>query len=111
MELNDLLSSLSEEDMEKLKATAAQLLGTTGGGDAAAGTTPGGGLPDMGGIDDSLLSGVSKFAGMMKEKDSRCDLLLALKPLLSEARRPKADEAITILRLTRLLESMRGGSE
>lgn len=115
MDLNDLLSSLSDEDMKQLQETASQLLGNmqtgepeknenrsvNGIADLFAGNIP---LPDP-----KLLNGLSRYFGKMNEKDNRCDFLYALKPLLSESRRGKVDEAVNVLRVMKMMRMMKEG--
>ena len=45
---------------------------------------------------------------MMSQKDARSDFLMSLKPLLSEGRQKKADEAAKMLKLMKVLGAMRG---
>ena len=51
---------------------------------------------------------MAKFSSVMKARDPRCDFLLSLKPLLTEGRRKKADEAVMLLRVFRLLSETEG---
>lgn len=97
MDLSDILSSIGEEDMERLKQTAQGLLG---GG--AAKPSP---LADL---DPRLLDGLGKAADLMSRSDPRCDLLTALKPLLGEARRARVDDAVRLLRMSALLPQVLG---
>lgn len=110
MDLNDLLSSLSDEDMQQLQQTAAQLLGNmqspqTDNADtqneAFAGNNP---L-----FDPKLLGGLSKYFGQLNQKDRNSDFLYALRPLLSESKRPKVDEAVNILRVCKMINMLRDG--
>ena len=43
---------------------------------------------------------------MMNKQDNRAELIKALKPLLSEKRRKRADDAIQMLRLFEILPMM-----
>lgn len=111
MDLNDLLSSLSDEDMKQLQETAAQLLGNMQTGEPKSENTAGNepsGLQNPF-ADPKLLSGLSRYFGKMNEKDSRSDFLYALKPLLSETRRSKVDEAVNVLRVIRMMRMLREG--
>ncbi len=113
MDLNDLLSSLSDEDMKQLQETAAQLLGNMQTDSSAAGNNSGGAAELFGGnnplADPKVLGGLSRYFGKMNEKDSRSDFLYALKPLLSEARRNKVDEAVNVLRVVKMMHMLREG--
>ena len=44
----------------------------------------------------------------MNARDPRCDFMLSLKPLLSGKRRKKADDAVMLLRVFRLLSETEG---
>lgn len=58
-------------------------------------------------IDPEMLFKVQKALSVMKKDDPRIDLLLALRPNMSEMRRQKIDEAIHILRLLSLMPLLR----
>ena len=113
MDISSLLSSLSEEDIGKLKATAQQFFGGAGGNNDASADTQGKGssgvnpsmLPGLP-FDPAMLSGVAKISQMMNENDERCAFIAALKPLLSESRRKKADDAVMMLRFMKILGMM-----
>ena len=54
------------------------------------------------------MEGFMKLAGLMSEfsrEDQRTQLLYALKPFLSEERRPKVDSAVRLLRFAGLAEA------
>ena len=106
MDVGELLSSLGEDDVKKLKEMASQFFGADGGekpekGNAAPETA-------LTGFDPNLLKNVAKMSSLMNAKDARCDFMLSLKPLLSEKRRRKADEAVMLLRVFRLLSETEG---
>ncbi len=107
MEIGDLLSSLGEEDVKKLKEMAGQLFGAAQN-DPPQASAPAADAGLLGGIDPGLLKQVAKFSSVMKARDPRCDFLLSLKPLLTEGRRKKADEAVMLLRVFRLLSETEG---
>lgn len=107
MDFGELLSSLGEDDVKKLKETASQLFGAPQ--DDRSGQSagePGGGTQVN--LDPALLKSVAKVSSLMNAHDPRSDFLLALKPLLSEPRRRKADEAVMLLRVFRLLSGTEG---
>ena len=104
MELGDLLSSLGEDDVKKLREMASQLFGGPAEEKTAAPPPKGGGF-DM---DPALIKSVAKLSSVMNASDPRCDFLRSMKPLLSEGRRQKADEAIMLLRVFRLLSETEG---
>ena len=110
MEIADLLSSLNESDIEQLKQTASALLGGMGGGregppDAfdSAGGIAGDRQAPGGGLDAGLIKTLTGVSGMMSRPDPRCDFLLALKPLLSDQHRDRAEQAAKMLRLMKAL--------
>lgn len=106
MDLNDLLSSLTPEDKKQLQETAAQLLG---GSQEKTDQK----LPPLDNLlsfgDMNMLGRVGELLSKMNEQDSRCDFLFALKPLLHEPRKQKVDQAVNILKMTRLMTMMKEG--
>jgi len=92
------------ESMDKVRLMAENLLGTKPEQpktqEKISGILSGEGLPDI--------SEMQKIMGLLSrlkssEDDSRTQLLLALKPHLSEERRQKVDSAVKILRMLELL--------
>ena len=115
MEIADLLSSLNEQDIEQLKQTASALLrGVSGGedkpahedieGGGHAGGSGGSFFDSLaGGLDAGLIKTLTGLGGTLNSSDPRCDFLLALKPLLAEERRERAEQAAKMLRLMKAL--------
>lgn len=107
-DLSAILGSLSAEDMEKLKETAAAVLGNMNGGKAdesaplqsapAVSGVHSLGMPDM-----ALFNSLAPVLSALNEHDDRVDFINAMKPLLSDGRRKKADEAARIIRLLSVL--------
>ena len=93
MDIGEILSSLSPDDINRLKGVAAELLS---GQNPPSEAKPQESAPDL-----------FSVMGKLSTDDERTALLKALKPLLSESRRKKADEAIKILRLVSLLPLLR----
>ena len=92
MEISEILSSLSSSDMENLKAVAQDLFSSEKSDDS-------GTLPNL---------DLSALTSLMKPKeDERTKLIGALKPLLSEERQRRADEAIRLLHLASMLPALR----
>jgi hypothetical protein len=81
----------------------AGMLGMGGGGSSSASKQQGGGLN----FDPSMIMKLKDAFLLMNKDDPRVDLLLALKPNLSETRQVKIDEAIRILRLLSLMPLLR----
>lgn len=102
-----LLSSLGGAN--GLGALSGLLGGNNGGGlGALSGLLGGGG---GGGLDGDLLQTVTKILPLLaafRQEDNNTRLLHALRPLLGEERQKKADEAIKILSMLRLLPILRG---
>lgn len=112
-DLQELLSSISDEDMAKIKSVAESLMS----GNAQSGTSTQNNnnsnsnsaqsnfsLPfDMG-----AMSKMMSLMGQMNKEDQRTRLINDLKPLLSEERRQKADEAIKFLQLMEMLPLLKG---
>ena len=92
-DLQELLSSISDEDMAKLKNVAESLMGNTVPKEQPKKTAPS--LP----FDEKMISKLMSVMGQMNKEDSRTRLILDLKPLLNEDRRKKADDAIKFLQL------------
>ena len=114
--IGDILGKLSSEDMEALQNAAQELLGSGGfsldgfqdkngqednyrqntGTDSSA--------PDFSSmLNADVMAKVARLMGAMNQKDSRCDLINALKPHLSQPRRQKADQAMQMIKLLDML--------
>ena len=111
-DLSAILGSLSADDMEKLKETAASLLGNLNTESGSANQNEAGGtnnLPDLGGLqslgmpDMAFFNSLAPVLSALNEHDDRVDFINAMKPLLSDGRRKKADEAARIIRLLSVL--------
>ena len=127
MDLSQLLSSISPQDMEKLKAAAAGIIssGAQSGENAAVQSSApqNTGTPAPASVEPSqtsavapasapmpdagLLSSVAGVAKLMNTDDDRIRFIEALKPLLSENKRRKADEAEKMLRLLTVLPALK----
>lgn len=106
-----MLDSLTDEDIEKLKATAAQFMGGFPGTDQKEENIKKDDAPaqnPFGSISPDMLSAVAKVTGAMNQRDARCDFITALKPLLSAERGKKADDAVMMLKFIRILETLKG---
>lgn len=102
--INEIISSLSDEDMENLRAAAENLFSSEEKTERRE-SFGFGGMPDLSNIlgNARLMSGITSIMGAMNKTDSRTRLIEALKPLLSENRRRKADEAMQMMKLFELL--------
>lgn len=104
MDLSSILSSLSAEDIEKLKSTASRFFGGEEENSKPQ-NEKNETLSDFP-IDPKLLTGVAKFSRVMNETDEKSAFLLALKPLLSDRRRKKADDAVMMLKFMKVINTM-----
>ena len=109
--INDIISSLSADDIENLKAAAESIFGGKDGNKKdkkEEHNPPSGGMPDLSAIlgNAQMMAKISSIMGMMNKRDSRAELIKALKPLLSEKRRKRADDAMQILKLFEILPMM-----
>lgn len=107
--LNDILASLTPEDIKSLKETADALFGS-GGLDfkppqQQEKTNNNTFFNDSGSMmNPEFISKITQIMSMMNsDGGKRCKLIEALKPNLSNSRQKKADEAMQILKLLELL--------
>lgn len=94
--LGDILSSLSQEDFEKINNLAQQFMGSEKAEEKCESQ------PQEGfNLDPEMLFRLMNIFQRInsQQNDPRCNLIAALKPLLSAQRRQKADRAIELLRL------------
>ncbi|MBR4282888.1 MAG: hypothetical protein IKT35_04150 [Clostridia bacterium] len=105
---NDIQNMLSgilnnPQEMEKLKNMANSLFG--GEGVSPAVSPPPQSTSFLGDVSPDEIAGIMKIVGALKNNvsDKRVNLLVSLKPHLSEKRQKRVDDAIKILRLISLL--------
>ena len=105
--INDILSSLTDEDMENLRA-AAESFFSSNEEKSSAPPPSGSSMPDFSGIlgNAQMMAKISSIMSAMNKKDGRTRLIEALKPLLSEKRRHRADEAMQMMKLFELLPTL-----
>lgn len=119
--INDILSSLSNEDIEMLKGVAGSILNQSDTQSSAQQQKPPQSTPQsapqdrqslppqINGLNFSsddfamIMKAKSIFDRMNKTSSKNADLINALKPHLSEQSRQKADQAIRILKLFDML--------
>lgn len=97
MDISEILSSLTEDDIRQLKNAASSILGSENQSNQESKTE----MPNL--FDSAMLGNISKLGKAVSGDDERTALIKALKPLLSEPRQQKADEVIKILRLVQLI--------
>lgn len=102
--INDILSSLTDEDMNNLRAAAETLFSSQQESEKSSS------MPDFSDIlsNAQMMSKISSIMGAMNKKDDRTRLIEALKPLLSEKRRKRADDAMQMIKLFEILPALGG---
>lgn len=104
--INDIISSLSDDDIEMLKGVASSILGD-GNEQKSAESDKKSVLPNGLNLSQSDLNMMLKAKTIIDKMNNTsskdADLILALKPHLSEESRAKADKAIRILKLFDIL--------
>ena len=112
LDIGSILSSLSSEDINNLKNVANSILGgekpkeperqesvkNSNNSDFKMPDLSALGLPDM-----SQFSNLLPLLSALNSHDEREDFICALKPLLSDERRRKADEAMKFMKLLSLI--------
>ena len=101
-DLEELLSSISDEDMAKINSVADSIMNSSGKSETAQSkksSSP---------FSPEMMGKIMSLMGNMNKEDSRTRLISDLKPLLSEERRKKADEAIKFLQLMEFLPLLKG---
>ncbi|MBR5442513.1 MAG: hypothetical protein IKV44_06130 [Clostridia bacterium] len=108
-DIGSILSSLSAEDMESIKAIAADFIGNK----PAEQTKEQGRVPDLNSLQSLGLPDLSQLTAILpvlqeiNKPDQRLDFINALKPMLSGERQQRADEAVKLVRLMSLLPLLR----
>lgn len=116
--IENILSSMSSEDMEMLSGMAQNLFSSMGHKEEKADNSP---PPQSSNpfsafnLDLETLSKIMSVIEKLQNRpaDPRCNLLLSLKPMLSEPKQGKIDEAVKIISLLSfipLLDELRGDS-
>ena len=102
--INDLLNSISPQDMERLKGVASSLMNSEKESKNPEQSTDG--ISALFGNDTANM--LMKVATQMNTDNDKTAFIKALEPLLSEERRTKAEEAMKFLRLMDALPLLRG---
>ena len=117
--LGDVLNSLRPEDVAALQGMAQSMFSGAAPageqskqrGSASDAGTAGlfGGTGGLGGMDLETLARIASLFDLLKAdgNDPRTRLLQALRPLLSEERRPRVDQAVQMLRLFSMLDKLK----
>lgn len=110
--ISELLSSVSPEELERLKGVAQNLIAQNDTeklsteASKASQQSENSGVSSLFGADMAKM--LTTVAGQLNREDDRTKFISALKPLLSEDRRKKADEAMRFLRLMDTLPLLKG---
>ncbi|MBO4338872.1 MAG: hypothetical protein K5755_06055 [Clostridiales bacterium] len=84
-DISSLLSSISPEEMEQIKDVASSL------------------MPSQGAPAAQLPSGFTRIMQNINSRDEKTELIKALKPFLSAEKQQRADEAVRLLKLMKIL--------
>jgi hypothetical protein len=106
IDIENLLSSISDEDMAKIKNLADSL---TEKGDSNTREEPQKSelMPNLP-IDMNMMQKIMGLMGQFNKEDYRTRLIQDLKPMLRDERKQKADEAVRFLQLMEVLPLLRG---
>lgn len=105
IDIENLLSSISDEDMAKIKSVADSLMNNNEQKQEKPKETPK--IPDFP-IDMNTVSKIMSVMGQMNKEDYRTRLIVDLKPMLNTERQKKADEAVKFLQLMQVLPLLKG---
>lgn len=106
MELSEIIKNLNADDIAKLRETAKNVFGGETPEAEKVKSEPV--ISESIFADPKMIEKIMKFSSLMTENDEKTEFLLALKPLLNEKRRQKADTAIQLQRLLRIFRAMSG---
>ncbi len=101
LDIENLLSSISDEDMARIKDLANSLSGNE---EKKQPEKEQNNFP----IDLNTMNKIMSVMGKMGKEDYRTRLITDLKPMLSDERQKKADEAVKFLQLMEILPLLKG---
>lgn len=106
IDIENLLSSISDEDMAKIKGIADSLMEKDNHqqNESSKKSDSIQNLP----IDTDMMKKIMGLMGQFNKEDYRTRLIQDLKPMLSEERKQKADEAVKFLQLMEVLPLLKG---
>lgn len=90
MDINEIISSLSEDDVNQLKNIAGNLFGAQEKTESQS-------------QDNDILRSIGELSKLFSQEDERTALIKALKPMLGEEKQKRADEAVKILSLIQMI--------
>lgn len=106
--INELLNSISPEDMEKLKSVASSLMNSKSETKEEKSEDNSSAKAVGSLISNDTTDMIMRVASQMNKDNDTTAFIKALRPLLSEERRQKADEAMKFLRLMDTLPLLKG---
>ena len=106
IDIENLLSSISDEDMAKIKSIADSLT-EKGDSQQTQEQKKSESIPNLP-IDINMMQKIMGLMGQFNKEDYRTRLIEDLKPLLSDERKQKADEAVRFLQLMEVLPLLKG---
>ena len=106
IDIENLLSSISDEDMVKIKSIADSLT-EKGDSQQTQEQKKSESIPNLP-IDMNMMQKIMGLMGQFNKEDYRTRLIEDLKPLLSDERKQKADEAVRFLQLMEVLPLLKG---
>lgn len=106
--LNDLLGSISAEDMERIKSVASSLMTNNQQPSQAQAAKPVDNTNLSSLFGDDTTNMLMSVATQMNKENDKTAFIKALRPLLSDERRTKADEAIRFMKLMDTLPLLKG---
>lgn len=106
IDIESLLSSVSDEDMAKIKSVAESIMNNNDNekpkepkADTKSSDFP---------IDMNTVNKIMGVMGQMNKEDYRTRLIKDLKPMLSTERQKKADDAVKFLQIMQILPLLKG---
>ncbi len=113
-DIGSILNSLSPQDIENIKSVAADFLGSNAPSKQdTQKPQQNASLPDLITLSNLNMPDLSQISALLpilnafNSHDNRIDFIEALKPLLSEGKRQKADEAMKLVRLMSVIPLLR----
>ena len=104
-DLQEILSSISDEDMTKIKDIANSLLGNN---QQSENPKPTQSFAPNFSLDENMMGKIMTLMGKFNKQDNRTRLIMDLKPLLTPERQKRADEAVQFLQLMEILPLLKG---
>ncbi len=100
--LSDIISNLSDSDIANLKETAEAFFGENKQENQNKNQNAG---FDFSSIDPAMIGKITRIMSALNSSssDPRCDLIKALKPLLSNDKQKRADDALQIMKMLQII--------